>query len=223
MGLYKLDRIVAELTGGGDDDASAADRAAPDLARAEVLLSVEKAPDGLGDYVRARAEALGADELAVTIDNRDVQDAEPIFDDVFDVPSEVERFWAVFDERVAGRVPEGAAIVVEARLSEPPAVRQRVAEEARVRLIEAGADPEGTRVQILSAFKQGFSWLRESVGPRLEGREIGEIVVEFLRNEPPEEWPQQAIHTPLRWLHEIFPIDEVLARRPGACARSHSV
>ena len=235
IGLYKLDRIVAELTGGGGEgpapgapqggsgidaggaqgEASAAGRAGLDLARAEVLLSVEKAPDGLDDYVRALAEALGADELAVTIDNRDVQNAESIFDDAFDVPSEVDRFWTVFDERIAGRVAAGAAIMMEARLSEPPEIRRRVADEARRRLIEAGADPAGTRVQVLSAFKQGFSWLRESVGPRLEGHEIGEIVVEFLRNEPPEAWPQQAMHTPLRWLHEIFPIDEVLAADLG--------
>ncbi|HBD99520.1 MAG TPA: hypothetical protein DC060_15150, partial [Gemmatimonadetes bacterium] len=47
------------------------------------------------------------------------------------------------------------------------------------------------------------------------GLEVGEIVIRFRRNDPPEDWPQQAIHTPLRWLHEIFPIDEVLARDLG--------
>ena len=66
-------------------------------------------------------------------------------------------------------------------------------------------------VQVLSAFKQGFSWLRESVAPRIKENDIGEIVIEFRRNDPPVDWPQQAIQTPLRWLHEIFPIDDVLA------------
>ena len=33
-----------------------------------------------------------------------------------------------------------------------------------------------------------------------------------MRNDPPKDWPQQAINTPVRWLHEIFPIDEVFAR-----------
>ena len=56
---------------------------------------------------------------------------------------------------------------------------------------------------------------RRSVAPRLVGSEIGEIVIEFLRNDPPEEWPHQGIHTPLRWLHEIFPIDEVLVADLG--------
>ena len=49
---------------------------------------------------------------------------------------------------------------LEARLSEPPEIRARVAAEARQRLVDAGADADATTVQVLSAFKQGFSWLR---------------------------------------------------------------
>ena len=104
---------------------------------------------------------------------------------------------------------------MEARLSEPPAVRQAVAAETRRRLIDAGADPDATSVQILSAFKQGLSWLREVVTPQLRDKPTGEIVIEFLENRPPSEWPQQAMHTPLRWLHEIFPADELLASDLG--------
>ena len=51
----------------------------------------------------------------------------------------------------------------------------------------------------------------DRVRRRLEGEDIDRLVIEFRRNDPPEEWRQQAIHTPVRWLHEIFPIDEVLA------------
>ena len=65
---------------------------------------------------------------------------------------------------------------------------------------------------MLSAFKQGYSWLYEDVRPRIADADIGEITINFRRNEPPAEWPQQAIHTPIRWLHEIFPIDEILSR-----------
>ena len=202
IGLYKLDRIVAGL-------------ADEDIATAEILISLEKPPEGLGDYIRERAAALGADELTVTVDNRDVQQADTIFEDEFDVPSEVDRFWAAFEARVLPGVKPGEAANIHARLSEPPKVRRAVAEEARQRLIEAGADPEAIRVEVLSAFKQGFSWLRESVAPRLADEEIGEIVIEFRRNDPPGEWPQQAMQTPVRWLHEIFPIDEVLAADLG--------
>ncbi|MCY4398427.1 MAG: M14 family metallopeptidase [Gemmatimonadetes bacterium] len=216
IGLYKLDRIVAEL-------------ADEDIAAAEILVSLEKPADGLAEIVRERAGGLGAgadagsetgaspaaSNISIAIDDRDVQNAATIFDESFDVPWEVDRFRAAFERSILPSVRSGDPVRVEARLSEPPEVRQAIADEARQRLVEAGADPDATTVQILSAFKQGFFWLRESVAPRLAGQDIGEIVIEFLRNDPPVDWPQQAIHTPLRWLHEIFPIDEVLAEDLG--------
>ena len=212
FGLYKLDQVMAELTG---EMAAAGEQ----IASAEILMSVWKPSDGVADFVRDRALAhfpdSAAPEVTVTIDNRDVEAAGTIIDDQFEVPSEVDRFWSAFDARIVTGVEDGEPVNLAARLSEPPEIRASVAAEARRRLIDAGADPDATTVQVLSAFKQGFSWLRESVAPRLEGQEIGEIVIEFLRNDPPEEWPHQSIHTPLRWLHEIFPIDEVLAADLG--------
>ncbi|MCY3611118.1 MAG: M14 family metallopeptidase [Gemmatimonadetes bacterium] len=202
IGLYKLDRIVAGLA---DEDVTAAD----------IMISLEKPADGLADYVRGRAAALGAAEISVMIDDRDVQRADTIFDDSFTVPSEVDRFWTVFENQVLPGVRATRAIRLHARLSEPPEIRRAIAAEARDRLIAAGADPDATTVEVLSAFKQGFFWLTERIAPQLAGKEIGEIVIEFLRNDPPPEWPQQAIHTPLRWLHEIFPVDEVLAEDLG--------
>ena len=212
IGLYKLGRIADML----------ADR---QIARADVLMSVEKADPGLQAYVRARAaEALGVSDAAavdVTIDDRDVQRAATIFADTRALPSEVDRFRELFRDRVlpaASSAGAAAPIRVEARLSEPPEIRRRLEEEARNALIEAGAPADAVEVRVLSAFKQGYSWLEEVILPQLAGRdpgEIGEIVVRFRRNDPPEDWPQQAIHTPVRWLHEIFPIDEVFARELG--------
>ena len=210
FGLYKLDLVIAELA---EEMAAAGEQ----ITSAEVLMSLWKPAEGIADFVRDRALAhfrdstASAPEITVTIDNRDVQNAGTLIDDQFEVPSEVDRFWSVFDERIVAGVADGAPVNLKARLSEPPEIRASVAAEARRRLINAGADPEATTVRVLSAFKQGFSWLRESVAPRLAGHDIGEIVIEFLRNDPPEDWPHQSIHTPLRWLHEIFPIDEVLA------------
>lgn len=204
IGLYKLDQLVAQIAA-----------EAGTLASADVLVSLERPGDGYEALVRERAAALGAERLGVAIDDRDVQNAALVFEDRFEVPSEVDRFRAVLADRVLGRVRSGAAVRVEVRLSEPPEVRRALEGEVLRRLAEAGADPESSSVQVLSAFKQGFSWLRESVGPRLAGESVGEVVVEFLKNDPPKEWPQQAIHTPLRWLHEVFPIDEVLAADLG--------
>ena len=200
-GLYKLGRITREL-----NDVS--------VSSASVLMSVEKADPALESYVREMAsEALGTTDVDVTIDNRDVQNAgTTVYEEAVTLPSEVDRFWDLMRDRVFSAAVNGSAIRVEARLSEPPEVRERLEREAIAALVEAGADPSQTEVVVLSAFKQGYSWLYDVVRPQLVGRDIGEIEIRFRRNDPPEDWPQQAINTPVRWLHEIFPIDEVLAR-----------
>ena len=200
IGLYKLGRIIRGLNGDS-------------IVSASVLMSVERADRGLQAYVAERAASLlGAAGLDVTIDNRDVLAAETIFAESVMFPAEVDRLWAVLRERVFPAASGGSTIRVEARLSEPPEVRERLERDVRDALVEAGADPDGTQVVVLSAFKQGYSWLYDVVRPQLEGGDIGEIVIRFRRNDAPEEWPQQAINTPVRWLHEIFPIDEVFAR-----------
>ena len=119
----RLDRILADLAG-------------RDLAAAEVLISVEKPDPGLADLVRERAAALGAGELDVIVDDRDVQNAAPIFSDDIVLPSEVDRFRALVEEDVlpACRVPANP-VTVRARLSEPPEVRRQL--EAEVRAVAA--------------------------------------------------------------------------------------
>ena len=77
--LYKLDKLAGDLAG-------------KDLESAEVVVSVEKPAPGLADIVRQRAAKIKADRLTVVVDNRDVQQAKTIFDESFDIPSEVDDF-----------------------------------------------------------------------------------------------------------------------------------
>ncbi|GIT50839.1 MAG: hypothetical protein Ct9H300mP15_10520 [Gemmatimonadota bacterium] len=165
--LYKLDRIAETLS-----DIT--------VSSARVLMSVEKADDGLGEYVRARASSgLRTDNVDVLIDDRDVQKAATIYEETKTLPSEVDRFWSLFQETIIPAATAGQPIRVEARLSEPPELRAQIAIEARQTLIDAGADPANTEVRILSAFKQGYSWLEEVIAPRLQGETLGEILISF--------------------------------------------
>ena len=211
IGLYKLGRIADQIA----DQLAEGGQTEGDLNNPHVLMSVEKADPDLGAYVAERAASvLGVPEVGVTIDDRDVQNAAEIFAHDFALPSEVEEFRSLVNEQVLPAVGAGATgpVRVEARLSEPPEIRRALEQEVRDAIIEVGAAEDDVHVTILSAFKQGYSWLEEVVAPQIAGQEIGEIIIRFRRNDPPEEWPQQAIHTPIRWLHEIFPIDEVFAR-----------
>jgi hypothetical protein len=198
--MYKLDQLAARLRG----------RA---LESAHVRVYVEKAADGLDGVIRRQMQsALPTDRLEVTVENLDVQKARPLIEEDIEIASEVDAFWHALRTEVLPRMRRRQPVVVEARLSEPPEVRERLAREATDALIKAGARPEGTSVVVLSAYKQGYSWLYDVVRPSLAGKSVRDITIRFAEAGPPAEWTQQAMFTPTRWLLEIFPIDEILAR-----------
>jgi hypothetical protein len=102
---------------------------------------------------------------------------------------------------------------VEARLSEPPETRRFLEQQAKADLVKAGADEKSTTVTILSAYKQGYSWLYDVVRPAVTGKDPDAITDSLLRNSVrPAGWKQQGMFVPARWLLEIYPIDEVLAK-----------
>ena len=103
-------------------------------------------------------------------------------------------------------------VTVEARLSEPPEVRKQIEEQARAELVKAGADDKASSVTVLSAYKQGYSWLYDVVRPALTGKPVEQITIRFAEVGPPADWKQQGMFAPTRWLLELYPIDEVLAR-----------
>jgi len=96
-------------------------------------------------------------------------------------------------------------------LSEPPEIRRQIEQQARAELIKAGADDKVTTVTVLSAYKQGYSWLYDVVRPALEGKGVDQITIKFAEIGPPAGWTQQGMYAPTRWLLEIYPIDEILA------------
>ncbi len=208
IGLYKLGTIGSRLAG-------------VSLAQASVRLAVEKPDSGLAAFIRGEAaRLLKADAVDVSVEALDVKQAQPVtvngepVGGDFEIPSEVDDFWRVFRSRVLPAVRRRAPVVVEARLSESRQLRESLERQALAELIRAGASRE-SRVTVLSAYKQGYSWLFDAVRPALTGKPVRSIRIRFAEAGPPPEWKQQAMYIPTRWLHEVFPIDEVLARELG--------
>jgi hypothetical protein len=202
-GLYKLDKLVAQLDG-------------TDLASARVRVFAEKAPDGLADVIRKQVtDTLKASNLTVDVQDLDVQKGRTIVDDEFDVPSEVDEFWTRLRTRVIPAIKKRQPVTIEARLSEPPEIRRRLEQEARAELVKAGADDKATSVTIISAYKQGYSWLYDVMRPAVSGKSPDSITIKFAELGAPAGWKQQGMFVPTRWLLEIYPIDEILATELG--------
>jgi hypothetical protein len=198
MSLYKLDMLAKQLEN-------------KDLAAARVKVFVEKAPDDFETIVRQAAAKLRAGTVTAEVQNLDVQKGRPLLDEDFEIPSEVDEFWSTFRKRVIPAVRKRQPVTVETRLSEPPELRRQIAQQARAELLRAGADDRATTVTVLSAYKQGYSWLYDAMRPELKDKAVEAITIRFAEIGPPAGWKQQGMFAPTRWLLELYPIDEILA------------
>lgn len=148
---------------------------------------------------------------------------------------EVDEFVTLFKTTVLPQLKRGDRVKVFGLLSEEKEIRDRLAVQLSDMVSQYGAVSE--EVKIYSAYKQGLSWIMESIVPQLsemrpEG-DIGQISIgfkQFLR-EGRDDWrevegdqPSYSAHgddenkwfeLPIRWLQEIYPVDDLIAAELG--------
>jgi hypothetical protein len=203
LGLEKLDTFLARLDG----------RAIDSL---DVQLAVQSAPPRLDAHVQARLrEAFPAAQATASAHTTGFGVGRPIFEEEVVLPWEVDEVRAALAE-VLPRIGADSRGRVEVRVSESPEQRARLETEIRGLLADRGATADAFDVRVLSAYKQGYSWLHDVVLPRLRGRDdIARIDIGYhtLRDSREVRWQQ--IEADTRWLQELFPIDAVYARELG--------
>ncbi len=109
---------------------------------------------------------------------------------------------------VKGALPKlKGPVTILARVSEGPEQRQVLTQQIRAMLAQNGV--KSSQVEVLCAFKQGFSWLMDDIAPQLQGKPVASIKIGFKKNE--DETGMRVMYSPARWVHELYPVDEALA------------
>jgi len=203
-GLEKLDTWLARL------DTTAA------LDSLHITLAADSVPDGIEQYMRERAAAqIPRATVAVETAPTGFGVGQSILDEEWTIPWEGDTFWRLFQEDVLPRLAPGDTGRIELRLSEGPEVRNRLARDIRDALAERGLDTTAVDVSVLSAYKQGFSWLVDEVAPAVENHKVGRVDLAYHTLKESEEVRWQHIHDHTRWLQELYPVDAVLSRTLG--------
>jgi len=113
--------------------------------------------------------------------------------------------------KLEGPVAEAGPVEVSLGISESPAVRAKIRCEIEAALAAAGL--RESEVEVLSAYKPGFSWLTERVLPRLKALAgVHHLLIRFSENPDDVTVPKRTHAEPARWLQELYPVDEILAR-----------
>lgn len=150
----------------------------------------------------------------------------------YELPWEAERFTQLLEENIYPRLKKGDVLRVEGALSEDREVRSELTEQICREAEKRGARIENT--EIICAYKQGFSWLDEVVIPKVKEEKPDRVEIYFKPFLPEgcTEWadengalpsyhnvtaddPDRWYDLPIRYLQELYPIEDVLVRELG--------
>ncbi|HKK94124.1 MAG TPA: hypothetical protein VJ925_11870, partial [Longimicrobiales bacterium] len=208
-----LPPVVGDSSSTADVDRPTGRPASP--SRVEVELAVERAESGLDQVA---AEVVRTHFPDAEIDVRSWSTGfgvgDTIYERTFDLGWEVDDARALLAERLYPTVTGDAPVSVDLRVSEPPEIREQLADDIAAALADRGAADADVRV--LSAYKQGYSWLTDDVLPRLRAQgladRVADIRIEYHTLQDADDVRWQTIAAETRWLQELYPVDAVLAR-----------
>ncbi|MEX2528921.1 MAG: M14 family metallopeptidase [Gemmatimonadota bacterium] len=215
-----------DVAGGPDGADGEVAPAAPPLAGIHLELALDSVPAGLDGYLEDRLVARFPDaQRRVELQSVGFGAGESILDREMEFPWEVDEARRIFRAQVlpalqrwAGGASPAVPLFLEVRVSEPPEVRRALQAEfaqAVAQTLEGASFPTGAvEVRVLSAYKQGFSWLEDAVLPRLrpQAHEVDRIIIRYRHLQDSDELPWSQLESDTRWIQELFPIDAVLAR-----------
>ncbi len=126
---------------------------------------------------------------------------------------EVDDALGFIENFIAGmkNTPKGTSpLRISLGISESPRIRETTRFRIEGLLREAGFP--SFEVEVLSAYKPGFFWLKESVIPRLKGKGAGRIAIRFAEEKADLTRAKRSYAEPARWLQELYPVDEIISR-----------
>jgi len=111
--------------------------------------------------------------------------------------------------KAAASLPAGQPIVVQAGVSESPEQRVKLTAAIKAALEKAGI--ANAQIEVLCAYKQGYSWLMDDVAVALAGQPVAKLKIEFASYKDPKH--ASAMRTEARWVQELYPVDEMLSKK----------
>lgn len=170
-----------------------------------LLIDDPEERQALASLVRERAGA--------SLDILEPDSALTVFDQQWDHPWEGQRIIDALRDRVLPKLDAKEPLRLSVVASEPAPIRTKIADAAREALAEAGFESRLTTITVLDAFKPGLGWIDEVLIPQwqaLEGIDRVRIVVRHLAAAEDTQ-----LDLSIRWLQELFPVDEIIARKLG--------
>ncbi len=158
-----------------------------------------------------------------------------IYEKTYDIPWEVDVFEELLEKEVYPKLKAGDRVAIYGALNEEWDVRSKIVEKIKCKLQDN--DVINEKIQLICAYKQGFSWIEEVVLPQLlelKRTDVAKVKIAFkpFLPEGETEWldedgatpsynninednPNKWYDLPIRFLQELYPIEDVISEKLG--------
>lgn len=183
---------------------------------------------GSGELPAETAETLRRLHPAVRFANG--REKKKVYEHSYEPEWEADNLLRILRQLVYPQIKSGDRVRIFGALSEDKTVRRTLEKHIRNELTQTGVTAE--ECTLLCAYKQGFSWIEEQVLPEAEKRKAEKVVIRLRPFLPPgeTEWhdengatpsylnlgandPEHWYDLPIRYLQELYPIEDVIAKR----------
>jgi len=147
---------------------------------------------------------------SISFRTQTLRESKKIFDKEKEFAWEGDDAIALLQDTLKKAADPKPAIKVSIGVSESPEVRQVL--KKRIEQVLAEHNLVGSEVEVLSAYKQGFFWLTERVQASLKNKGVHRMTIRFTADEDPRNVLKRSYSEPYRWLQELYPADEILAK-----------
>lgn len=140
----------------------------------------------------------------------------PVWSKAYSLKWEVSDFWDIYETKILPKVREAPArsqVSIEVRVSEPKEIRKALEKELQNKLKALGFPLEAIQVRVLSAYKQGYGWIKEVVIPAIRDLPVDRITIKYQEIVPPK--GQKWADSPSKWLLTLYPSDETIETELG--------
>jgi len=215
--LYRLDQWMATIDCAGIQNVKAevyldiADPKLRDFVKEQVEEKLHATAAVHAASLRAGSRCCAKDpDLHLRAPQSPFQQAAPDFTEDIAIPWEGRRLVEAV-RGASAKIAAGQPVRLVARVSEGPGQRAKLQAQLKQMLEKAGADAQHLSVEVLCAYKQGYSWLMDEIAPALAGKPVARLAIDFAKNVDPT--GIRAMQSEARWVQELYPVDEMLARK----------
>jgi Zinc carboxypeptidase len=123
------------------------------------------------------------------------------------IPDEKREIMKILKGGLGIRSQKITSVEIQIFITRPEKARRNIEREIKRWLRQFGIRGDKVKIIVLNAYKPGLSWMKEVVLEEIKGLKIDRIEIAF------KDSHTKGLEEPLRWLQEIYPIDEILSER----------